>query len=534
MNTYRNYDLQRHKKSDKIKWIVTSIALLLISLTIVGVCLQVFGNGKQKPSEWFKKDAPACVHIDENADGKCDKCKNAMSADNENKDGDEITVTAGSKSAMLLKSAPWRAAASDLTASEIQAITGFSVAYVYPASNKASFFTNVAIKNNIDGNVFTSSDHFTVFRSNPSLMMPSTCNFLLVPKINIFEHLSGYTLQSVEFVWTDQNRSPVDIPNSDYYLFLIAYGIELGTPNCTLTYNLVDNRVVVPLPSDPVKEGHKFVGWYYDEAFTKPYDNKPIYEDTRLYAKFEINRYTVAFDANGGSSVDAQTVDWNTSVELPATSRDKHAFLGWYLPNGTQYTDQSIKENTTLTARWERNVFTVTFDTNGGSTVENIEVNLNSTVPLPTIKRTGYTLKGWFMSDGTQYTNQPVTSDISLIAQWEVIMCTVTFYVDGEVYDTKQVEYGTYILRVVETAATMNLQVVSLSSPNGEFLSDTFNELTVASDLNVNSIEMDGIDKVKGTFRNNWIVIVAATVAGIWLIGMIVLIVDKAQKPRRR
>lgn len=49
-------NLYKHVKSDKIKWIATGIALLLISLIITGVCLQVFGKGRVKPSEWFKKD----------------------------------------------------------------------------------------------------------------------------------------------------------------------------------------------------------------------------------------------------------------------------------------------------------------------------------------------------------------------------------------------------------------------------------------------------------------------------------------------
>lgn len=49
-------NFNKHVKSDKIKWIATGIALLFISLIIVGVCLQVFGKGKVKPSEWFKKD----------------------------------------------------------------------------------------------------------------------------------------------------------------------------------------------------------------------------------------------------------------------------------------------------------------------------------------------------------------------------------------------------------------------------------------------------------------------------------------------
>lgn len=48
-------ELQRHKKSDSVKWVLTAIAFILISVLLVGLCLQVFGSGKAKPSEWFKK-----------------------------------------------------------------------------------------------------------------------------------------------------------------------------------------------------------------------------------------------------------------------------------------------------------------------------------------------------------------------------------------------------------------------------------------------------------------------------------------------
>ncbi len=48
--------LHKHKKGDKVKWILTSIAFVLMAFMLVGLCLQVFGTGKQKPSEWFDND----------------------------------------------------------------------------------------------------------------------------------------------------------------------------------------------------------------------------------------------------------------------------------------------------------------------------------------------------------------------------------------------------------------------------------------------------------------------------------------------
>lgn len=46
-------DLNEHKTKDKVKWIMTAVAFALIAVMLVITCLQVFGSGKVKPSEWF-------------------------------------------------------------------------------------------------------------------------------------------------------------------------------------------------------------------------------------------------------------------------------------------------------------------------------------------------------------------------------------------------------------------------------------------------------------------------------------------------
>lgn len=48
-------ELQRHKRSDSVKWVLTSIAFVLAFVMIAGLCLQLFGTGKFKPSNWFEK-----------------------------------------------------------------------------------------------------------------------------------------------------------------------------------------------------------------------------------------------------------------------------------------------------------------------------------------------------------------------------------------------------------------------------------------------------------------------------------------------
>ncbi len=122
---------------------------------------------------------------------------------------------------------------------------------------------------------------------------------------------------------------------------------------------------VLQLPEEPTKEGYRFVGWYLDEDLTIPYNGEPITADMHFYAKFEINEYTVTLDSNGGSEVEAVTVEWNTAAELPTPTKEGYDFLGWFYGNGTKYEGQAVTENITLTAHWELKVYTVTFYVNG-------------------------------------------------------------------------------------------------------------------------------------------------------------------------
>ena len=101
------------------------------------------------------------------------------------------------------------------------------------------------------------------------------------------------------------------------------------------------------------KEGYIFDGWYYNEGLTQ----KVVYpmqvnSNMTLYAKWEAI-YTVRFDANGGSYVDAkQTQRVN---QAPYTERDGYVFDGWYynegLTNEVIYPIE-VKSDMTLYAKW--------------------------------------------------------------------------------------------------------------------------------------------------------------------------------------
>ena len=76
--------------------------------------------------------------------------------------------------------------------------------------------------------------------------------------------------------------------------------------------------------------------------------------------------------------------------------------------------------------------FTVTFNTDGGSEVvaQNVEEGKTATKPENPSKE-GFNFEGWFNGENLYDFASPVTSDLTLTAQWKIKTFTVTFNTDG-------------------------------------------------------------------------------------------------------
>ena len=523
-------ELQRHKRSDKVKWVLTGIMFFLAFVMIAGLILQVFGTGKAKPSEWFKKqDSEQTEQLPaeggENATAHT-RVRAMAATINNNIDNGAVSYSSSNVGNIVVAPVGFGSPSGYTFVYGVGSgtttlvnmycrgvtITAGGIPYEIPLTSVGICYKDmgsdsdnyepfyVLIKK--DGNDYTSNHQVP----NPVPSQYSMATMLLTV------NATGEQYSFTEFTDCYSCVLPSYSDIAPFHIDCVA-------------------RTPVSLPDDPVKEGYIFVGWFYDSDFTVPYQGEPIYDTTELYAKFESNKFTVTFNSDGGSEVASQTVDWNTAVTLSTPTREKYAFKGWFLPNGTQYTNQPIKENTTLTAHWERNVFNVTFDTDGGTAVNNTEANLNEPVSLPTTTKTGYVFKGWFLSDGTEYTNQPVTDDISLTAHWEIQTFTVTFYVDGEVYATKTVEYGQGLKQVAEAA---NLRMFSVRMASGVPTFDDRGAVIVTEDCAVEAQEMSDTDRAINTVKNNKWAIIGGVAGGVALIAIIAAVCGGAKRKRRR
>lgn len=119
----------------------------------------------------------------------------------------------------------------------------------------------------------------------------------------------------------------------------------------------------------PVQTGYTFKGWSTSSTVTsamyQPGDRYTLNNDVTLYAVWEINKYSIRYNANGGSAAPlAQTKNYGESLILSSTKplRTGYTFQGWatsstaetanYQP-GENYTDN---RNITLYAVWEQDL----------------------------------------------------------------------------------------------------------------------------------------------------------------------------------
>lgn len=160
--------------------------------------------------------------------------------------------------------------------------------------------------------------------------------------------------------------------------------------------------------------------------------------------------YTVTFNAYGGfPTPDEQHVKSGEKAVLPAEPTLKgYTFAFWYLgddeQNATAYDfNTPVTENITLTAKWNINKYTVTFNSYGGTPVppaQEVEYGLTATEPATAPTKTGYTFDGWYLGDEKYDFSDAVEQNITLYANWEKNIYTVTYTdgVDGEEVFTDQ------------------------------------------------------------------------------------------------
>ena len=194
--------------------------------------------------------------------------------------------------------------------------------------------------------------------------------------------------------------------------------------------------------------GYEFIGWYQDDTrvsdtidytFTMPASN------TILTARFQPRIYALNIYSefpSMGSVTGITEAAYNSSVTIEATPKTGFVFAGWYdgvklVSTDAEYTFIMPYYSYSLMARFDSTEYTVSFDSNGGSACEPVQVpylGVYGNLPIPI--RTGYLFTGWtYNGDAINATTTMETKqDHILTATWEVMGPEFILVNYGDIY----------------------------------------------------------------------------------------------------
>ncbi|MEE0951781.1 MAG: InlB B-repeat-containing protein [Paludibacteraceae bacterium] len=186
------------------------------------------------------------------------------------------------------------------------------------------------------------------------------------------------------------------------------------------------------------KTGYTFDGWNTKADgtginYTAGTGTFTISANTTLYAKWNVNSYTITLNVNGGTinAGNVTSYTYGEGATLPTNvTKDGYTFEGWYESadfQGDAITtiSSTATGNKTYWAKWTVNSYTVSFNLQGhGSAIDAQTINYGAKATQPTTPTaTGYTFGGWYKETGCtnawNFETDVVTANITLYAQWE-------------------------------------------------------------------------------------------------------------------
>lgn len=160
----------------------------------------------------------------------------------------------------------------------------------------------------------------------------------------------------------------------DVETIVFKFNSDGGT---TISNQIIEKGKVITKPSDPVKEGYKFLGWFVND---QPYNfDTPVERNIEITAKWEKiedknnnasssnnntntnktadeKKYVVSFNTGGGTVINSQSISEGKKASKPSNpSKPGYGFIGWTL-NGKDYNfDSKVNSNIELVAKWLKN-----------------------------------------------------------------------------------------------------------------------------------------------------------------------------------
>ena len=230
------------------------------------------------------------------------------------------------------------------------------------------------------------------------------------------------------------------------------------------TATLAAGASIAAPEENPTKDGYTFKGWALEgttEILTFPQTMGSA--NVKYVAIFEeVAKYTATFVSNGVTLGTAEYEAGATIAFPDAGTKTGYSFTGWSPASTTM-----PATDTTFTAQWSANTYTVSFYAEkGGAVYQTLNVTFDGayTTPATPPTKTGYTAAGWVDANGNAMpAKHTVDGNVSYYANWVAGTFTATFKANGGVFAdgkdtyTVDVEFGQAITAPADPTKTGNV-----------------------------------------------------------------------------
>ena len=284
---------------------------------------------------------------------------------------------------------------------------------------------------------------------------------------------------------TDATEPALTMPDNDLTYFAIwspkgdneikwKYndGTERDDFNFRVFSNVVTDADIVPPTENPTFEHHKFIGWAATPDgevltnFGKMDSNKK-----KFYAQWELNKNTLAWDANGGTILSNGTtgnVEFDTPLTPATAERTGYTFKGWAL-SSTATVDDTVKIKnmpdapTIYYAVWAPKTYDVVWKYNNGTDesfdTTKVVFGQNIVAPKTNPTRDYHRFIGWSEISNAEVATEDLgtleTEGATFYAIWQLRKFKLAWDANGGElsgeYTQGEVAYGTEIIAPTAT-----------------------------------------------------------------------------------
>lgn len=221
------------------------------------------------------------------------------------------------------------------------------------------------------------------------------------------DNIEGYTFNGWSEDYTNVTSSITVNPKYIRNMYTVKF---IDIDGNTLKEENIEHGEFIIAPPAPIIEGKTFNSW------DKEFDN--IKENLIISPEYTDITFIVSFYDSNNEIINSETVAYGKDATAPTDpEKEGYTFDGWT----EDFTN--VKKDLNVKPIFSTNKYTVVFKDNDDNILktQKVEPGNNGTAPIPPLKD-GYTFKEW----DTNY--QSVTSDLEIIAIYDVITYDIVFY----------------------------------------------------------------------------------------------------------